>query len=210
MDPAYRLLANTGVLASGSASPTLRCHGCPSRTAARGRLCPTAIASSGVESIHVVARSLTDQQRDRPARHARSRSRARSRCPIRRVEPEAADLSSSRFVAGAARPFRQRTLARLQQAPTAAPAGNQGSEPIGRGGPTADCPAGLASGEYEVRGHGRVETRLLIRTAGVKWSVPGDRAWGSVGVLGPALRAGARAYFGPRPSGWFRGRRRDV
>ena len=51
-----------------------------------------------------MARLITEQQRDRrPARHARSRSRARGRRPIRRVEPEAADLSSSRFVAGAAR-----------------------------------------------------------------------------------------------------------
>ena len=64
---------------------------------------------------------------------------------------------------------------------------------------------GREIGEQEVRNHGRVETRLLIRTAGVKWSVPGDRAWGSVGVLDPVLRAGARAYFGPRPSGWLRG-----
>ena len=33
----------------------------------------------------------------------------------------------------------------------------------------------------------------------------------SVGVWDPAaLRTGARAYFGPRPSGWLRGRRQDV
>jgi hypothetical protein len=53
-----------------------------------------------------VARLITEQQRDRrPARHARSRSRARARRPLRRVEAEAADLSRSQFVAGAARPF---------------------------------------------------------------------------------------------------------
>ena len=35
---------------------------------------------------------------------------------------------------------------------------------------------------------------------------------GCVGALGRAdgLRAGAHAYFGPRPSGWLRGRRQDV
>ena len=65
-------------------------------------------------------------------------------------------------------------------------------------------------GESEVRGATRAETRLLIRTAGVKWPFPGDRALGERGGVGPALRAGARAYFGPRPSDWFRGRRRDV
>jgi hypothetical protein len=71
---------------------------------------PTAIALSGVQSIHVVARLITEQQRDRrPARHARSRSRARARRPIRRVEAEAADLSRSRFVAGAARPTGKRS-----------------------------------------------------------------------------------------------------
>ena len=37
-------------------------------------------------------------------------------------------------------------------------------------------------------------------------------AGGGVWALGRAdrLRAGAHAYFGPRPSGWLRGRRQDV
>ena len=53
--------------------------------------------------------------------------------------------------------------------------------------------------------------RLPIRRSGCQ-ALPGSASMGrSVGVWDPAaLRAGARAYFGPRPSGWLRGRRQDV
>jgi hypothetical protein len=53
--------------------------------------------------------------------------------------------------------------------------------------------------------------RLPIRRSGCQ-ALPGSASVGrSVGVWDPAaLRAGARAYFGPRPSGWLRGRRQDV
>src|SRR6476660_9883960 len=74
-----------------------------------------------------------------------------------------------------------------------------------------------AFGEWEVRGHARAETRLLVHgplsSAGFRLSGLYRRlVWGCVGVVGSegGARAGARAYFGPRPSGWLRGRRHDV
>ena len=56
-------------------------------------------------------------------------------------------------------------------------------------------------GEFQVRGIALVETRLLIRPSGVKGRSRVVAFGGCVGVLDLALRAGARAYFGPRPSG---------
>ncbi len=56
------------------------------------------------ESVHVVARLITEQPRGRrPGRRARSGSSDRGRPRPRRLKPEAAGASSCRFVAGAGR-----------------------------------------------------------------------------------------------------------
>jgi hypothetical protein len=52
------------------------------------------------------------------------------------------------------------------------------------------------------RGHVVSRPHLVAGCGSVHITVSGGRAEGS--------RAGAHAYFGPRPSGWLRGRRQDV
>jgi hypothetical protein len=64
---------------------------------------------------------------------------------------------------------------------------------------------------------GESTASLLVQGPGVKRRVRGCRdktaaCGGRAGAVGAAgvVRAGAQPYFGPRPSGWLRGRRHDV
>ena len=57
---------------------------------------------------------------------------------------------------------RRSALARVQQAPAPPSAGNQGSDPIGRGRPTTDGAAGLATGEYGVSWTARAASPAFV------------------------------------------------
>ena len=61
------------------------------------------------------------------------------------------------------RPKRYEVLAGIELAPAAPSAGNQGSDPIGRDGPTTDSAAGLATGDERVHPSVREDTCLYVQ-----------------------------------------------
>ncbi len=76
-------------IAAPRALPSCWCGHQPPK-ASRGSQCPKAVGDRCAEHCWQMARLATQQPRDwRSARHARSRSRARNRLLLRRLEPEA-------------------------------------------------------------------------------------------------------------------------
>jgi hypothetical protein len=85
------------------------------------------------------------------ARHCERAARRSQRC---RVGRNGAVSSRPRQAGAKPAPFRPRGqsgLARIQLAPAPPSAGNRGSDPIGRDGPTTDSAAGLATGDLRDR-----------------------------------------------------------
>ena len=81
------------------------------------------------------------------------------------------------------RPKRNDALAGIELAPAPASAGNQGSDPIGRDGPTTHSAAGLATGDERVHPSVREDTSFVL--AGHSLTAP---AWLPVSATGQAPR----------------------
>ena len=100
----WRHFASLALAASALPPASKNSHARISRS--RGSGCPVAVVLSAGESIYVVARLVTEQQRDRRSCYQARQARGRGRFLLRRVGAEAAGVFSGRFVAVSGRPNR--------------------------------------------------------------------------------------------------------